>query len=555
MFYGMPIHIIRDVALTIRSFYKRINDFVRYRQATKDMNARYPDATAAEVAREDVCIICREDMRPWRQPPEQAGQPAGAAAANAATPSPVDERLRPKKLPCGHILHFTCLRSWLERQQNCPTCRTTVLIPNALGRPQGANPRTQGTRARTNPEQPQGPGAVHGEAQQPVMPQNVFQFGPFRLAFGARHAGQGFAQQGDVQRPQHNQHAPVPVNGDLQRLGNAFGFLRQAPADQRTTANLSVMNVPLQLHHIEQQLMREINGLRVQADQLVLVRALQGELARLRIAQTNPGASTSTGAVTINHHRPPNSMVQGAQPFPTTQIFSSNQQQQAMRSGHRDLPPGVTVPDGWTVLPLQRLANGANLVGSTADLAHTFHPSPQANIDDDIPPPTAARLADPHSAQPSLEPHSLQTSNGLGDEGSANLSSASSHGNASELSRERVPPAPRTSNGTGRLVGAQAAYSNSHERSQMTPPLAPSNPEGLSEDGQPHILSVWDSASKRFSDGKESAQNDDGGTSGSASGELPSHGAAQYLTPAAENSHAKGKGKAATVEDEVDDAK
>jgi E3 ubiquitin-protein ligase synoviolin len=24
-------------------------------------------------------------------------------------------------LPCGHIFHFHCLRSWLERQQTCPT--------------------------------------------------------------------------------------------------------------------------------------------------------------------------------------------------------------------------------------------------------------------------------------------------------------------------------------------------------------------------------------------------------------------------------------------------
>ena len=33
----------------------------------------------------------------------------------------------PKKLPCGHMFHFRCLRSWLERQQSCPTCRRSVL--------------------------------------------------------------------------------------------------------------------------------------------------------------------------------------------------------------------------------------------------------------------------------------------------------------------------------------------------------------------------------------------------------------------------------------------
>jgi len=33
----------------------------------------------------------------------------------------------PKKLICGHIFHFHCLRSWLERQQTCPTCRRPVI--------------------------------------------------------------------------------------------------------------------------------------------------------------------------------------------------------------------------------------------------------------------------------------------------------------------------------------------------------------------------------------------------------------------------------------------
>lgn len=32
-----------------------------------------------------------------------------------------------KKLPCGHIFHAACLRSWFQRQQTCPTCRLDVL--------------------------------------------------------------------------------------------------------------------------------------------------------------------------------------------------------------------------------------------------------------------------------------------------------------------------------------------------------------------------------------------------------------------------------------------
>lgn len=36
-----------------------------------------------------------------------------------------------KKLPCGHIFHTACLRSWFQRQQTCPTCRLNILrAPN-----------------------------------------------------------------------------------------------------------------------------------------------------------------------------------------------------------------------------------------------------------------------------------------------------------------------------------------------------------------------------------------------------------------------------------------
>ncbi len=33
-----------------------------------------------------------------------------------------------KKLSCGHVFHFYCLRSWLEWQQTCPTCRHAIPI-------------------------------------------------------------------------------------------------------------------------------------------------------------------------------------------------------------------------------------------------------------------------------------------------------------------------------------------------------------------------------------------------------------------------------------------
>ena len=184
----MPIHIIRDVAMAMRSFYRRVTDFIKYRHATRDMHARYPDATAEEIATQDVCIICREGMtaRPTA---------AGEAQAENTNLSPMDERLRPKKLPCGHILHFSCLRSWLERQQNCPTCRQPVLSDSTSpqsgrGANTPANNNAAGApQAQANANPVPAANAIQPNAQLNRM--RTFNLGPLRLTVGTGRILQG----------------------------------------------------------------------------------------------------------------------------------------------------------------------------------------------------------------------------------------------------------------------------------------------------------------------------------------------------------------------------
>ncbi|KAI8381165.1 uncharacterized protein BYT42DRAFT_495224 [Radiomyces spectabilis] len=113
-FYQLPLHIIRDVYVTCRSFIQKCRDLRRYRRAFRNMNELYPNATVEDLARtsDSTCIICREEMHaidPTEIPEENRG------ARNQQIQD------QPKKLPCGHIFHFHCLRSWLERQQSCPT--------------------------------------------------------------------------------------------------------------------------------------------------------------------------------------------------------------------------------------------------------------------------------------------------------------------------------------------------------------------------------------------------------------------------------------------------
>ncbi|KAK7405971.1 hypothetical protein VNO78_07583 [Psophocarpus tetragonolobus] len=98
--YGIPLHLIRELYETFRNFKVRVADYIRYRKITSNMNDRFPDATPEELNASDAtCIICREEMT------------------------------TAKKLICGHLFHVHCLRSWLERQHTCPTCRALVVPP------------------------------------------------------------------------------------------------------------------------------------------------------------------------------------------------------------------------------------------------------------------------------------------------------------------------------------------------------------------------------------------------------------------------------------------
>jgi len=106
--FTLPLFAVRPMYLTMRAFKKAFNDVVLSRRAIHNMNTLYPDATAEELESSDnVCIICREEM----------------AAPTA------------KKLPCNHIFHRSCLRSWFQRQQTCPTCRLDVLRAPAAAAP------------------------------------------------------------------------------------------------------------------------------------------------------------------------------------------------------------------------------------------------------------------------------------------------------------------------------------------------------------------------------------------------------------------------------------
>ncbi|KAG2482343.1 hypothetical protein HYH03_018731 [Edaphochlamys debaryana] len=143
MHYGLPLHLVRDLYSTFRNFRSRMHDFLRFRQVTARLD-RFPDANAEDLRRCDgVCIICREEM------------------AEAGTN---------KRLYCGHVFHLHCLRSWLERQQNCPTCRASVFRrpgqPPAPANAAAAAPAAVGDAAAAGAADV---GALEGPAEPPPL--------------------------------------------------------------------------------------------------------------------------------------------------------------------------------------------------------------------------------------------------------------------------------------------------------------------------------------------------------------------------------------------------
>ncbi|XP_066377185.1 ERAD-associated E3 ubiquitin-protein ligase HRD1-like isoform X2 [Miscanthus floridulus] len=130
--YGVPLHLIRELYETFRNFRIRIADYVRYRKIASNMNERFPDATAEELNADATCIICREEMT------------------------------TAKKLLCGHLFHVHCLRSWLERQHTCPTCRAPIIPPDngrsTSARQYGGQPGVQPAAGTDTPASEGAPG-------------------------------------------------------------------------------------------------------------------------------------------------------------------------------------------------------------------------------------------------------------------------------------------------------------------------------------------------------------------------------------------------------------
>ncbi|KAF3898889.1 RING finger domain-containing protein [Trichophyton interdigitale] len=586
-FYGLPIHILRDVVVTMRSFAKRIIDFIRYRNATRDMNQRYPDATAEEIAREDVCIICREEMQPWI--------PAPAANDGAAAPArpvrPIPERLRAKKLPCGHLLHFACLRSWLERQQNCPTCRQPVTTgTQGNTRPfAGRGAAAGGQRAGDQQQGGNEAGAADGEIRRRMW---FLNFGPVRIGFGAGRGdmlqnidmGQGVQGQA-AQAPAANQNQNPPPGGQAPRTGFGFGIDRPIAGNiPGSTSEFNHRDVQQVTQQLEHQVMQEINNLTNTAEQLQVIRALHHELIRLRTLQSNASAgtqnTTSPGSSRVQPNTTPahpltarttpsgTSHSTTIRPSYSQSYTATNPHLTSIPSGDPRLPEGVSIPPGWTLVPLQRTLPLNQPIGShntAAGSANTNIPTATSPLSSSSAPASASTPSFPnhnhttatitsHTVIPSQESGNI----GVSSTGPANPPEFFMSGTTQPQSSQHTPAMDTPHDATNNTAPAPSLPSTSPQRELHGLPSRGASqwPEGQHENrslfNNPLARSFPEQAERDREDeesdeDENEGENDEGDDDDDDSGNNENDSEGDSST---HSSVPKQKGRAATVEDD-----
>lgn len=106
--------IFMQLRFLVQEVQKRIRRHQNYLRVLHNMETRFSLASNEELAaNNDDCAICWDVMSSAR------------------------------KLPCGHLFHSSCLRSWLEQDTSCPTCRMSLNIGEGAEAPAERENREQ----------------------------------------------------------------------------------------------------------------------------------------------------------------------------------------------------------------------------------------------------------------------------------------------------------------------------------------------------------------------------------------------------------------------------
>ena len=245
-----------------------------------------------------------------------------------------------------------------QRQQNA--AQANPGNGQGLVEQQPGNQGQPGHQQQPN-QQPNGNGAMPG-----INRMRTFNLGGIRLTLAT---GRGINVRDAVNQIQnqanHDQRQAATNNSNTTVQGST------------SNRGESIDDVASDLSNIEQRIVREINNMGIAQQELQLVRNLQSELARLRAVRANrapnngnplPQFGPSGPIPNLIRQQPLPQFMRGAPNVPLVpmgqqRVLESRTRSDVLHAGDVGLPTGMTLPEGWSLLPLQR-TNFSNDAGT-----------------------------------------------------------------------------------------------------------------------------------------------------------------------------------------------
>lgn len=116
MVLNLPLMLVKDIFVDVWVLYMNSKSLLAIWKNSKQLDTKLPTMTSDDLNNDpnfdNVCIVCMDALVSENPHHHQS------------------DGKKPKKLPCGHVLHLSCLKNWMERSQTCPICRLPVFDEN-----------------------------------------------------------------------------------------------------------------------------------------------------------------------------------------------------------------------------------------------------------------------------------------------------------------------------------------------------------------------------------------------------------------------------------------
>lgn len=151
----LQLVVIKDIIWDLMSLYKEITSLWKIYKNNRQLDDKLPNIEIADLVDHDnICIVCMDDLVTIPSGKTLKIDEDSAEKQVLLTQVDIDnvkKFKRPKKLPCGHMLHLSCLKNWMERSQTCPICRLAVFDENGKVKPSMVPLRPRSNNNNNNP--------------------------------------------------------------------------------------------------------------------------------------------------------------------------------------------------------------------------------------------------------------------------------------------------------------------------------------------------------------------------------------------------------------------